>query len=69
MKTILKEIFEIDNLLKEFKRKKEEHLAALRDAGTPQEALVRIASELHELQKNIHAKDPYTNPRRFINWN
>jgi len=68
MRNMLKEIFEIDTLLREFKSKKAEYLEALR-TGTSQEALVRMEDELEELQRNIYARDHYTNPRRYINWN
>jgi hypothetical protein len=68
VKSIVKELFELDGLLKEFERLKAEQVAALR-LGTPQEALVKIEDELQKVRKNIYARDSYTNPRRHINWN
>ncbi len=69
MKDILTVLTEIDGLMKEFQRKKAEHVAALSGAGTSPEAIENIESERQEIQNNIYARDPYTNPRRFINWN
>ena len=69
MKDILTVLLEVDGLMKEFQKKKAEHVAALRSTIVPQEALARIENDLHEIQNNIYARDPYTNPRRFINWN
>lgn len=68
MKNTLKEIFEIDALLREFRNRKAEYLNAM-TMGSNEEVLVRIESELTKLRKDIYAKDRYTNVKRFINWN
>lgn len=68
MKKIVKELLELEGLLKEFDRLKAKHVAALR-LRTPKVALARIEDELQKLQKSIYEKDAYTNPRRYINWN
>lgn len=68
VKSIVKELFELERLLKEFESLKAKHVAALR-LGAPQVALARIEGELEKIQKNIYEKDAYTNPRRHINWN
>ncbi len=68
MKNTLKEIFEIDALLREFRNKRAEYLNAMR-IGSNEKILVRIESELTKLSKDIYAKDRYTNVKRFINWN
>jgi hypothetical protein len=69
MKKIVKELFEIDRLLREFSAKKAQYLEAIGGAGTPQEALVTLEDDLDRLQRTIYEKDPYTKTRRLISRN
>ncbi|MGD8352282.1 MAG: hypothetical protein PVG55_04755 [Nitrospirota bacterium] len=69
MKKKVKELLEIDRLLREFSSKKAQYLEAIGSSVIPQEALVRMEDDLDRLQRNIYAQDPYTRTRRYISRN